>query len=273
MAFPSAVATTRAGTSAVRRCIRAASPTGAGKRSRSGTIGDTLISVPVTGVLRRLLCVLALVAATGCSGSNEEALVTSAGTRPVQGSCPEPRTPQAQVPSPEPVPAGPLLPPSPDELGPDGDLLPGTPAFEQRERGRAEYEALKIRGAAEARALLPEADAYVRADLRTANLLEDAVLDQDSAAPIGDGLRTTGVVVVYQLADPRETFIADKDLDGPQPAREDGVVAVRTFGTTAVRVAVDFCYGGLRGVTALDSERFVTYDAKGRTLLDSADAN
>jgi hypothetical protein len=219
-----------------------------------------------------LLCVLALAAAGGCGGSGDDALVASSASESVRGDCPAPRpSEQPQEPSPAPGPREPVLPPSPEEVGPDGDLLPGTPAFEQRERGRAEYEALKVKGDAEARALLPEAEAFVRADPRTADLLDGAVVDESSVMPIGDGVRTTGVVVSYRLSGPQEVYVADEDLDGPQPAREDGVVAVRTFGTTAVSVAVDFCHGGLRGVSALDGGRAIGYDEQGRTLLDSAD--
>ena len=217
---------------------------------------------------RRLLlgsgaCLCALGAAAGCGGSGSERLA-------------EPDRPAASGPAVAPLPGlepgGPVrapAPPAPEDIGPDGDLLPGTAVYLERERARAQSEALQARGLAEARALAPQADAFARGDPRTAELLAGATYDPAGAEPIGDGTRVLGVVLTSSLPEPRDFFYEYASLDGPQP--EDVVAAVHTFGATQVAVSVDLDRRHLRGLRVLASADTITYDAQGNELLSSFD--
>lgn len=157
-------------------------------------------------------------------------------------------------------------PPRPDELGPDGDLLPGTPKHQEREAARAEYEALVARQTAAAQALAPEVDAHVRSDPRVGDLLERATYDLASALPVGQP--AVGASLTYTLPAPRDFRYVYADFDGTQ-SDEDPVAVAEHFGATQVTVIVNFQAGRILGLRLDGSADVTTYDAAGNVLLDS----
>lgn len=139
---------------------------------------------------------VALLAASGCASAPGDGDRLASDVTTEQTPQPEPE------PEREGVPPVPERPPLPEEIGPDGDLLPGTPRYQQREVARAEYEALVARQTAAAQALAPEVDAFAREDPRTADLLAGATYDLAGALPVGQP--AVGASLMYTLPVPRD---------------------------------------------------------------------
>ena len=157
-------------------------------------------------------------------------------------------------------------PPLPEEIGPDGDLLPGSPKYQEREAARAEYEAFKARSIAAARALAPEVDAYARADARTAGLLAGATYDPASAVPVGGGPEGIyGATLRYALPAPRDFRYVHADFDSTR-SEGDGESVEEHVGATHVTVVVNLVDDRLLGLTLEGSAEVTVYDARGTVL-------
>lgn len=171
------------------------------------------------------------------------------------------REPTAAQPAPE-LPQ----PPRPEELGPDGDLLPGTPKYQEREAARAEYEALVARQTAAAQAIAPDVDAFAREDPRVADLLAGATYSLSSALPVGQP--AVGASLTYTPPVPRDFRYVYADFDGTL-SEEDPVAVVEHVGATQVAVVVNLQAGRILGLRLEGSAGVTTYDAQGNVLLSS----
>lgn len=235
----------------------------------------------VRRLTRRAVSLLPLVLLVGCgaeatTADRLEPRPAAAASEPMCAVDPRPEPtpePVEQEPQPAPVLGAETAPtpPNPDEYGPDGEPLPGTPNYEPRQQQIREFEELKEASRAAGRALAPKVDRFARADARTADLLVGATYDRAGAMPIGDGTRFLGAVLVYTLPEPRDFFLDKRCLDGSLN-RDDDVIMVRWFGVSQLRVGVNLEWGHLSDVSALDGQDVITYDADGNELLSSFDA-
>lgn len=187
---------------------------------------------------------------------------------------------QADVLQPAALPAAPYLepspgqpvaappPPVPEDLGPDGDLLPGTPAYQQRAAAAQEYEAYKARVLAEAQLLAPRADAIARTDERLADLLVGATYDMATVEAIaGTGETLSGAVLTYDLPAPRDFFF---DYSGLTGYHDEEIGAVSGTGLRQLAVGVKVEESLLFGVRFLVFDDIVGYDREGNVVTPGA---